>query len=282
MQIPGPILLPVPCFPVFLIADRVSAAKRKIMLRKVVYSFFITLSLAGCAGLGTILQDGGLGGSGPLTNSEIIQGLKEALRVGISNGSNQASQVNGYFGNALIKILMPPEAQKVENTLRQIGLGSEVDKFILSLNRAAEDAAKKAKPIFFTAITSMTIQDALGILNGSDTAATAYLRRTSGVALFNSFYPVVDSTLQLNQATRYYSDIVNTYNKIPFVQKVDPDLKRYATNKAIDGLFLLVAEEERKIRTDPVARVSQILKRVFGGQNNTQNAAPPRLAPPGR
>ncbi len=253
-----------------------------MMIRKVVSSVLIILSLAGCAGLGTILQDGGLGGSGPLTNSEIIQGLKEALRVGISNGSNQASQVNGYFGNALIKILMPPEAQKVENALRQIGLGSEVDKFILSLNRAAEDAAKKAKPIFFTAITSMTIQDALGILNGSDTAATAYLRRTSGVALFNSFYPVVDSTLQLNQATRYYSDIVNTYNKIPFVQKVDPDLKRYATNKAIDGLFLLVADEERKIRTDPVARVSQILKRVFGSQNNTQNAAPPRLAPPGR
>jgi hypothetical protein len=251
------------------------------MLKKTIICIFVTLSMVGCAGLGTILQDAGLSGSGSLTQSEIVQGLKEALRVGISNGSSQASQTNGYFGNALIKILMPPEAQMVENTLRQIGLGKEVDKFILSLNRAAEDAAKKAKPIFFTAITSMTINDALGILNGSDTAATAYLRRTSGVALFNSFYPVVDSTLQLNQATRYYSDIVNTYNKVPFVQKVDPDLKRYATNKAIDGLFLLVAEEERKIRKDPVARVSEILRRVFGSQNSGNNATPPRLTPAG-
>lgn len=249
------------------------------MIQKFFAGLLIVIALGGCATLGTVLQDMNSGSGGPLTNSEIVQGLKEALRVGIDNGAGQASQVNGYFGNALIKILMPPEAQKVENTLRQIGLGKEVDKFILSLNRAAEDAAKKAKPIFFTAITSMTIQDALGILNGSDTAATAYLRRTSGVALFNSFYPVVDSTLQLNQATRYYSDIVNTYNKIPFVQKVDPDLKRYATNKAIDGLFTLVADEERKIRKDPVARVTQILKRVFGGQNSTQNTAPPRLTP---
>ncbi|GAA4433277.1 DUF4197 domain-containing protein [Ravibacter arvi] len=249
------------------------------MIQKLFAGLLIVTALGGCATLGTVLQDMNSGSGGPLTNSEIVQGLKEALRVGIDNGAGQASQVNGYFGNALIKILMPPEAQKVENALRQIGLGKEVDKFILSLNRAAEDAAKKAKPIFFTAITSMTIQDALGILNGSDTAATAYLRRTSGVALFNSFYPVVDSTLQLNQATRYYSDIVNTYNKIPFVQKVDPDLKRYATNKAIDGLFTLVADEERKIRKDPVARVTQILKRVFGGQSNTQNAAPPRLTP---
>lgn len=249
------------------------------MIKKTFSWIFLSFSLLGCASLSTILQEGGLSGSGSLSNSEIVQGLKEALRVGINNGSNQASQMNGYFGNTLIKILMPPEAQKVENALRQIGLGKEVDKFILSLNRAAEDAAKKAKPIFFTAITSMTINDALGILNGSDTAATAYLRRTSGVALFNSFYPVVDSTLQLNQATRYYSDIVNTYNKIPFTQKVDPDLKRYATNKAIDGLFLLVAEEERKIRKDPVARVSEILRKVFGNQNNSQSAAPPLLLP---
>ncbi len=237
---------------------------RKIIL----FTGLISITL-GCATLGTVLQNSGASG-GALTTQEIIQGLKEALRIGISNGAAQASQVNGYFGNSLIKILMPPEAQKVENALRQVGLGGEVDKFILSLNRAAEDAAKKARPVFFTAITSMTINDALGILNGSDTAATAYLRRTSGVALFNSFYPVVDSTLQLNQATRYYTDIVTTYNKLPFVQKVDPDLKRYATNKAIDGLFLLVAEEEKKIRKDPVARVSALLRKVFGGQQQGQ------------
>lgn len=249
------------------------------MIRNTFYCFLLALTLAGCAGLGTILQDAG---SGSLTTADVIRGLKEALRVGIQNGSDQASRVDGYFGNALIKIMMPPEAQKVETALRQVGLGKEVDKFILSLNRAAEDAAKKAKPIFFEAITSMTISDAWGILNGSDTAATAYLRRTSGVALFNSFYPVVDSTLQLNMATKYYSDIVNTYNKLPFVQKVDPDLKRYATNKAIDGLFLLVAEEEKKIRKDPAARVSEILRKVFGNNSsNTQNSAAPALKPLG-
>lgn len=236
------------------------------MTRKIFITTFLVTGLFGCATLGPIIQSTMENGQsqGALTNSEIVSGLKEALKIGVSNGSSQASQANGYFGNALIKILMPPEARKVEDALRKIGLGAEVDKFILSLNRSAEDAAKKAKPIFLSAVTSMTISDAVGILRGSDTAATAYLRRTSGQALFSAFYPVVDSTLKLNNATRYYSDIVNTYNRIPLVQKVNPDLKQYATNKAIDGLFLLVAEEEKKIRKDPVARVTEILRRVFG------------------
>jgi hypothetical protein len=134
----------------------------------------------------------------------------------------------------------------------------------LSLNRAAEDAAKKSKPIFVKAITSMTIQDALGILKGDSTAATKYLQRTTNQELYNQFFPVVDSTLQLNNATKYYADLVNTYNKIPLVQKVNPDLKQYATQKAIDGLFVLISQEERKIRKDPVARVNDILKKVFG------------------
>nr|WP_229368160.1 DUF4197 domain-containing protein [Telluribacter humicola] len=202
--------------------------------------------------------------AGGLSESEIVNGLKEALRVGISNGSAQASQTDGYYKNAYIKILFPPDAQRVEQRLRQIGLGNEVDRFILSLNRAAEDAAKKSKPIFIDAITTMTINDAVGILRGADTSATAYLRRTTNEELYNSFYPVVDSTLNLNEATRYYADLVNTYNKLPFVQKVNPDLKQYATQKAIDGLFVLIAEEEKKIRQDPAARVSDILRRVFG------------------
>lgn len=222
-------------------------------------------------------QKGGLGGllekagqvlnnttGGSLTNDEIIQGLKEALQVGISNGSSQASAVDGYFKNNLIKLAFPPDVQRVETKLRQIGLGNEVDKFVLSLNRAAEDAAKKSKPIFVKAITSMTIQDALGILKGDSTAATKYLQRTTNQELYNQFFPVVDSTLQLNNATKYYADLVNTYNKIPLVQKVNPDLKQYATQKAIDGLFVLIAQEERKIRKDPVARVNDILKKVFG------------------
>ncbi len=199
-----------------------------------------------------------------LSENEIANGLKEALKVGISNGSAQASQVDGYLKNDYIRILFPPDARKVEETLRRIGLGNEVDRFILSLNRAAEDAAKQSKPIFLKAITSMTINDAVGILKGPDTAATAYLRRTTNDELYNTFFPVVDSTLNLNQATRYYTDLVNTYNKVPFVQKVNPDLKQYATQKAIDGLYFLIAQEEKKIRENPAARVNEILRKVFG------------------
>ena len=224
-------------------------------------------------------QKGGLGGfldklgqatgqtqGGPLSNDEIVRGLKEALRVGISNGSAQASALEGYFKNNAIKLLFPPDAQKVEATLRQVGLGNEVDKFILSLNRAAEDAAKRAQPIFVNAITSMSIQDAVGILKGDKTAATEYLRRTTYQGLYGEFFPVVDNALSANDATKYYADLVNTYNKIPLVQRVNPDLKKYATERAIDGLFVLVQEEERKIRENPAARVNDILKRVFGGQ----------------
>jgi hypothetical protein len=202
--------------------------------------------------------------TGQLSENEIANGLKEALKVGIGNGSSQASQIDGYLKNEFIKVVFPPDAQKVEQKLRQIGLGNEVDKFITSLNRAAEDAAKKSKPIFVKAITSMTITDAVGILKGSDNAATEYLQRTTNQELYTTFFPVVDSTLNINQATRYYSDLVNTYNKLPFVQKVNPDLKQYATQKAMDGLYYLIAQEEKKIRQDPAARVNDILRRVFG------------------
>jgi Protein of unknown function (DUF4197) len=202
--------------------------------------------------------------SGPLSNDEIVRGLKEALRVGIDNGATQASALDGYNKNNLIKLVFPPDAQRVEAKLRQIGLGGEVDKFTTSLNRAAEDAAKRAKPIFWKAITSMSIQDAIGILRGDKNAATQYLRRTTYDGLYGEFFPVVDSTLALNNATKYYGDLVNTYNKLPFTQKVNPDLEKYATEQAINGLFVLVAQEEQKIRENPAARVNDILKRVFG------------------
>ncbi|TKT88728.1 DUF4197 domain-containing protein [Dyadobacter frigoris] len=203
-------------------------------------------------------------GTSSLSNADIVKGLKEALTVGISNGSAEASKTDGFFKNELIKIVVPPEAQKVAETLRKLGLGKEVDKFTLSLNRAAEDAAKKSKPIFVKAITSMTITDALSILKGQDDAATKYLQKTTNKDLYNTFFPVVDSTLNLNKATQYYADLVKTYNEIPLVKKVNPDLKAYATQKTIDGLYTLIAQEEKKIRKDPVARVSDILKTVFG------------------
>lgn len=204
------------------------------------------------------------GSSTGLTDRDIANGLKEALEVGVSNGSAEASKVDGFFKNELIKIVVPPEAQKVAETLRKMGMGKEVDKFTLALNRAAEDASKKAKPIFVKAITSMTITDAVGILKGQDDAATQYLKKTTNDNLFQTFYPVVDSTLKVNKATQYYADIVNVYNQIPLVKKVNPNLKEYATQKTIDGLYVLIASEEKKIREDPLARVSDLLKKVFG------------------
>ena len=202
----------------------------------------------------------------PLTTAEVGEGLKEALVKGISNGSDMASQLDGYFKNPKIKIPFPPDVKKVEDKLRQIGLGSEVDKFILTLNRGAEDAAKEAKPIFVNAIRQMTIQDAWSILRGSDNAATEYLKRTTSAQLREKFQPVIASSLSKVNATKYYSDLVTQYNRIPFVEKVNPDLNDYATTKAMDGLFLLIADEEKKIREDPVARTTELLKRVFGSK----------------
>lgn len=199
-----------------------------------------------------------------LTTDEVAAGLKEALINGISNGSDLASQLDGYFKNPRIKIPFPPDVKKVEDKLRQVGLGSEVDRFVMTLNRGAEDAAKEAKPIFITAIKSMTIQDAWGILKGNETAATDYLRRVTSDQLREKFKPVIASSLEKVNATKYYSDLVTTYNKLPLVQKVDPDLNEYATTKAMDGLFLLIADEEQKIRKDPVARTTELLKKVFG------------------
>jgi hypothetical protein len=207
-----------------------------------------------------------LGGSQPLTTAEVADGLKEALIKGVSNGADIVSQLDGYFKNPEIKIPFPPEVKKVEDKLRQIGLGNEVDKFVMTLNRGAEDAAKEAKPIFITAIRSMTIQDAWSILKGEDNAATEYLKRTTSAQLKEKFSPVIKNSLNKVNATKYYGEIVTRYNQIPFVQKVNPDLNNYATDKAIEGLFLMIAKEEKNIRDNPVARTTELLKRVFGAQ----------------
>ena len=209
-----------------------------------------------------------LGSSGSsLTTEEVAGGLKEALINGISKGAGRASAVNGYFSNPKIKIPFPPEAKKMENTLRDIGLGNEVDKFIKTLNRGAEEAAKEAKPIFVAAIKSMTIEDAWGILRGENDAATQYLKRTTSSQLTQKFQPIILNALQKVNATKYYGDLAARYNKIPLVKKVNPDLDAYATEKAIDGLFLLIAEEEANIRKNPVARTTDLLKKVFGNRN---------------
>ncbi len=205
-----------------------------------------------------------LGGEQPPTTAEVGEGLKEALVKGISKGSDQVSQLDGYFKNPEIKIPFPPDVKKVENTLRDIGLGGEVDKFIMTLNRGAEDAAREAKPIFVSAIKSMTIQDAWAILKGEDNAATEYLKKTTSAQLKEKFKPVIQTSLSKVNATKYYSDLVSRYNKIPFVDKVNPNLDDYATDKAIEGLFVMIAKEEKSIRKDPVARTTELLKKVFG------------------
>jgi len=202
----------------------------------------------------------------PLSTAEVADGLKEALIKGISTGADLTSAVDGYFKNPQIKIPFPPEVQKVETKLRQIGLGNEVDKFVLTLNRGAEDAAKEAKPIFIEAIRQMSIQDAWGILKGTDDAATQYLKRTTSGLLKEKFKPVIANSLQKVSATRYYSDIVNTYNKIPLTEDVNPNLDDYATDKAIDGLFIMIAKEEKNIRENPLERTTDLLKRVFAAQ----------------
>lgn len=242
-------------------------------MKNIILSLFILTSLASCAQQKSSTSDilkkaGSIFGNkngGGLTNEEVVAGLKEALSVGARNSSDKLSAVDGFFANAVIKVLMPEEAKKVESTLRNVGLGNMVDKAILSMNRAAEEASKSAAPIFVDAIKSMSIQDAFGILRGSDSAATVYLKGRTTASLTNAFRPVIESALQKTNATRYWKDVFETYNKLPTTfNKVNPDLSGYVTDKALTGLFWQVALEEQKIRKDPAARVTEILRKVFG------------------
>ena len=238
-------------------------------MRRTVILFAILCGACTSAQINQTINDvnKAVGAETPLTTAEVAEGLKEALIKGISSGSDLASQVDGYFKNPEIKIPFPPEVKKVEDKLRQIGLGNEVDKFVMTLNRGAEDAAREAKPIFITAIKAMTIQDAWGILKGEPDAATQYLKRTTSVQLHEKFKPVIQNALNKVNATKYYGDIINTYNQIPFVQDVNPDLNEYATQKAMEGLFVMIAKEEKNIRENPAARTTELLQRVFRAQN---------------
>jgi RNA binding exosome subunit len=199
-----------------------------------------------------------------LSNKEVANALKEALTKGISKGADLVSVTDGYFKNPEIKIPFPPEVKKVETKLRQMGMGKTIDNFVLTLNRSAEEAAKESKPIFIDAIKQLTINDALSILKGTPDAATQFLKRTTTTSLKEKFSPIVQAALDRTSATKYYKDITSTYNKIPLVTKVNPDLNAYATDKAIEGLFVMIAKEEKNIRENPVARTTDLLKKVFG------------------
>ncbi|MCW3118698.1 MAG: hypothetical protein JWM28_2780 [Chitinophagaceae bacterium] len=217
---------------------------------------------SGKNGIGKVLSSGsGKLGAG-LSTDEIANGLKEALQVGATKGSEKLSSVDGFFKDAVIKILMPEEAKKVEQTLRSFGFGKQVDNAILSMNRAAEDAAKNAAPIFINAIKQMSIQDALGILQGGDFAATDYLKNKTTIALTEAFRPVIEQSLEKVNATKYWNTLFTTYNKFS-AEKVNTDLPAYVTEKGLAGIFYQVGQEEQKIRKDPLARTSDILKKVF-------------------
>ncbi|MBD3627418.1 MAG: DUF4197 domain-containing protein [Cyclobacterium sp.] len=204
-----------------------------------------------------------------LTEQEVGNGLKEALIKGISTGADQASREDGFLKNDLIRIALPADVQRVEGTLRSIGLGAEVDRVILTINRGAENAAKEAKPIFIEAIRQLTVKDAWDILKGEQDAATQYLQRTSTEKLKVLFAPHVQIALDQVGATRYYGDLVNTYNGFPTTaRKLDPDLNAYVTNMAISGLFELIAKEEKAIRENPAERTTALLRRVFAAQDN--------------
>lgn len=202
--------------------------------------------------------------SGSLSNADIVKGLKEALNVGTNNSVESASKLDGFYKNTKIKIPFPAEAKAMETKLRALGMGTECDKFVETLNRGAEEATKSAASIFLDAITNLTISDGLTILKGADNAATEYLKTNTTSKLKIAFLPIVKAALTKVEVTKYWTPLTTAYNKIPMVTKVNPDLDAYVTEKGINGLFKLIAEEEYKIRKDPSARISDILKKVFG------------------
>ena len=200
-----------------------------------------------------------------LSQDDIANGLKEALTIGAEKGCVNLSKPDGFFKNAALKILMPPEAQKIENTIRSIGLNQLADDFILSLNRAAEDACNTAAPIFVKAIKDITISDGINILRGNDTAATNYLRTKTQTELVASFSPIIKTSLDKVEATKNWEKIITVYNKIPLVnKKINPDLTAYVAEKSMSGIYTEIASQEKEIRSNPMARTTALLKSVFG------------------
>lgn len=202
------------------------------------------------------------GSSSNLSSDEIISGLKEALSLGAEKSTAKLSAPDGFFKDAAVKILLPQQVQDIEKKMRMFGLGKLVDNAELSMNRAAEDASKSAAPIFLSAIKQMSVTDALSILRGTDTAATAYLRRTTTLKLTNAFMPIVTESLKKTDAAKYWKDVFAAYNRFSS-KPVDTDINSYVTSKALDGIFYYVGKEEINIRQNPAGRVTDILKKVF-------------------
>lgn len=234
----------------------------------ILYKSMVTILLLVFASCETLNQAGNIINQSGLINpttAEIGLGLKEALEVGTNISAQKLSTKDGFLGNLAIKILFPTEAQKAEQTLRLLGFNALADNVILSINRAAEAATIEAKPIFIVAIKQMTITDASNILlSQQSNAATQYFKKATNTQLQNKFNPIIKASLTKVGATRYWADVVNKFNKIPFVTAVNPDLENYVTQKAIDGLFLEIANQELKIRSNISTRNGTLLKKVFG------------------
>jgi hypothetical protein len=229
------------------------------MLKRYLIAFSLTLGLLSCETLSNLPM------STTITQAEAAQGIRDALDQGVGRGISLLNKEDGFFGNQAYKLLLPQEAVKIENTLRQIGMGSLVDKAILQINRSAEDAVGYARPIFLDAIKQMTIADAINIIKGPKDAATQYFREKTTSKLIAAFTPIIKGSLDKFSATKYYGDMISTYNNFPTtMNKLNPDLPSYVVDKAVSALFDQVAQEEANIRANPVARTTDILKKVFG------------------
>ncbi len=229
-------------------------------MKKIISVLMLSLALSSCDILSKLPTGTGI------TEAEAGQGIKEALGQGLVKAVLSLNTTDGFFGSQFYKVLLPPDAVKIENTLRDLGMGRMVDKAILSINRAAEDAVGYAKPIFVSAIKDMTLMDAINIVKGPKDAATNYFKGKTREALLAAFLPSIKSSLDKVDATKYYGDIVNTYNNFPTTfRKINPDLPSFVVEKATDALFDQIAKEEANIRENPVARTTEILRKVFGG-----------------
>lgn len=242
---------------------------KKILLPFLIIAFSTTTANAQLKGLADKAKNalGSKTGTTSLSNTDISAGLKEALKKGVSQQVTKLTATDGFFKNEAVKILLPDELKKVDQTLRKMGMASLADEGIKVLNRAAEDAVKEATPIFVNAITSMSITDAKNILMGADNSATAYLQKSTSTPLYSKFNPVVKTSLSKVGADAVWATIIKKYNSLPLVSKVNPDLNDYVTNKAMDGVFKMIAVEEKSIRNNLSSRTSDLLKKVFAVQD---------------
>jgi hypothetical protein len=234
-------------------------------MKKTLLSLGIILFFISCDELQQVVNQ--LPQEGGITNLEIASGLREALNFGIEKQVSKLTQENGFFKNQLVKILLPQELQKVDKTLRDIGLSKLADEGLKVLNRAAEDAVKEATPIFVDAVKGITFADAKNILLGNDNAATSYLQTRTNTALYTKFSPVITKSLDKVGATQVWSNIITKYNSIPLTSKVNPDLSDYVTNEALKGVFTMISVEEKEIRNKYSSRTTDLLKRVFALQD---------------